>query len=131
MGLLKVMLEQIQDHDLSAWTQDVVRGGDGAGWVVRVVQCLAQDHQVNALGLDRRLFQIAQTEFQILNAVFFRFRGSERNNFLRIIDRNDLFGSSRQQLTEQPFAGTEIRHYQRGRVRSSICPKACQERPGP
>src|SRR6185436_15960382 len=79
----------------------------------RVVQGLAEDDQVNALRFDRRVFQVAQAKLQVLQSVLPRFGGAERDDLLRVIDRDDLFAATREQFAQEPFTRAQIHDDQR------------------
>ena len=68
-GLIEMVLEQVEDHDLAAGLEDAMTRGNGPGRLQGVMQRLAQDDQVHALRLDGRFLQIAQAKLQILQAV--------------------------------------------------------------
>ena len=105
-GLLEVMLQQIQNHDLSSRTQNLEGGVDRENRRSRMVQRLAQDHQIHTLGIDWRSFQISQAKLEIPYPVLLRFVCPEGHHFFRVIDRDDFLGSARQQLRERAFACT-------------------------
>src|SRR4051794_15544560 len=72
------------------------------------MQRLAEHSKVHGVGIDGRIFQIAQSKLQILNAIFFRFGFAETDNAFRIVDGDDLFRPAREQFAEQTFTGTEV-----------------------
>src|SRR5690242_8066315 len=106
--LLEIVLEQVENHDLSAGLQNLVRAAQGGGGFFRVMQRLAQYHEVNAVGINRRVLQIALAEIQVLQPVLLRLGGAERDNFFRVVHGNDFFAAARQQFTQQPFARAQV-----------------------
>ena len=117
------MLEQIENQNLPAGPQNFMRAADGAGRLLRVMQCLAQNHEVNAAGINRRVLQIAQPEFQIFQPVLLRLRRAERDNLFRIVHGDDLLAAPRQQFAQQTFARTKIGHDQRRQDAQQQMPK--------
>ena len=97
--LVEVVLEQIENQNLPAGLQNLVRGGNGVRRNFGVVQCLAQNHEVHAVRLNRRALQVAQPEFQIFQAVLFRLGRAERDDFFRVVHGDDFFAAAREQLT--------------------------------
>ena len=77
------------------------------------MQRLAQNHQVNAVRFNRRVLQIAQPEFQVLQPVLLRLGRAERHHLFRIVHGDDLFAAARQQFAQQAFAGAQVGHDQR------------------
>src|SRR2546427_13045216 len=78
-----------------------------------MMQGLAEDDQVNALRFDRGIFQIAQTKFQVLQAVLLRLGGAECDDLFRVIDGDDFFAAAREQFAQEPFTRAEISDDQR------------------
>jgi hypothetical protein len=72
--LFKVMLEQIQNHDLPAALQNLVSGGNRVLGIFRVMQRLAQHDQVHAVRLNRRALKVTKTKLEILQSVLFGLR---------------------------------------------------------
>ena len=126
-----MMLEQIENQDLPAVLENFMRTANGLGRLVRMMQRLAQNHQVHAAGFDRRVLQVAQAEFQIFQSVLFRLGRPERDDFFRIIHGDDLLAPPRQQFAQQTFARAQVGHNERRQIRSSKCPNACHDLPGP
>src|ERR1035437_797002 len=77
------------------------------------MQGLAEDYQINALGVNRRVLQVAMPELQVLQAILLRLRRAERHYLLRIIDGDHPLASPGQQLAQESFAGAEVGHHQR------------------
>ena len=59
-------------------------------------------------GIDGRRFEIAQAKFQVLKFIFAGLLGAVFDHLFRVIDRDDFFGATRQQLAEQTFARAKI-----------------------
>src|SRR6185369_544153 len=74
---LKFVPGQIEDHQLPARNQQAMRGLDRFLGPGRVMECLAEDHEIDAIRIDRRAFQIAQTELEILQSIFLRLARAE------------------------------------------------------
>src|SRR5262249_24853966 len=68
----KIVTEQIEHNNATVLFQNTVRRFDGALGLNRVMQRLTQQNQINTVLGDRRIFQIAQTIFEILKAVLLR-----------------------------------------------------------
>jgi hypothetical protein len=90
-----------------------MRGGNGVRRVLRVMQRLAQNHQVNAAASIGGFCRFAQAEFQILHFVFLRLGRAERHDFFRIVHGNDFFRAAREQFAQQTFARAQIGDDQR------------------
>src|SRR5206468_11772352 len=69
-GLLEVVAEQIENHDLATGLDDAVNGRQRAGGILRVMERPAQPSELDGLRIDGRALQIAQTELEILQGVF-------------------------------------------------------------
>ena len=107
-GFVEVVLEQIENQNLSARLQNFVRSSDGVCRNFGVMQGLAQDHQVNAVRLNRRVLQIAEAEFQIFQSILFRLGRAERDDFFRVVHGDDFFRAARKQFAQQAFARAQI-----------------------
>ena len=107
--LLELMAEQIEHDDPPAALQYSVRRRDRFLRIDRVVQCLAEDCEIDAVPLDRRIFDFAQAVFEILETVFFRESRTELDHLRRIIDRDDFTRVFCEQLRERSFASAQIR----------------------
>src|SRR5450432_1741244 len=83
---LEAMAEQIQDHDPSALSQHPVSARHRALRMNRVMQSLTQNREVDRAFGDRRIFDIAESVFQVPEAVLFRELRSELNHLRRIVD---------------------------------------------
>jgi hypothetical protein len=112
VGPLEFVLQEVQKHDLASRFDDFVSGSDSFGRFFRVMQRLAENRKVNALGFHWRVLEIAATEFEIFEIVFFGLCSAESDDFLRIIDRDHLFGSARKQFAQETFTRTEIGYHQ-------------------
>src|ERR1035438_895270 len=111
--LPEIVLEQIENQNLSARPEDFVGGGNRVRRNFGVMQCLAQNHEVNTAGFNRRVLQITPPEFQVLQPVLLRFGRAERNDLFRIVHRNDLFAAAREQFAQQTLARAKVSHGQR------------------
>src|SRR5436309_284354 len=78
-----------------------------------MMQGLAEDDQVNALRFDRGIFQIAQTKFQVLQAVLLRLGRAECDDLFRVIDGDDFFAATREQFAQEPLTRAEVSDDQR------------------
>src|SRR5271170_8039437 len=106
--LVEIVLEQIENQNLSVRLQNFVRGNNGGGGNLGMVQRLAQNHEVNAVRVNRRVLQIAEPEFQIFQAVLFRLGRAERDDFFRVVHGDDFFRAARKQFAQQAFARAQI-----------------------
>jgi len=86
---------------------------DGFGRLGGMVQCLTEDNQVNALGLDRRISRSPNRNSRFLSPFFLALAAPKATIFFRIIDRDDTFAASGQQLAQEPFAGPKVSNHQR------------------
>src|ERR1051326_3734854 len=73
----EIMAEQIENDDAAVPSQDPMRRFDGPFRLDRVMQRLAQQDQIDGFLRDRRIFQIAQPIFEVLEAMVFCELGSE------------------------------------------------------
>ena len=106
----KVVLQQVEDEDLSPGLEHDERGLDRGVRLGGVVQRLAQDDEVHARRFDGRIFQVAQAELEVLEPVLLRLLRAELDHLLRVVHGDDLGAAAREQLAQEPFAGTEIGH---------------------
>ena len=60
----------------------LVSAGQCLGRLLGMMQRLAEDHQIHAVGLDRRVLQIAEPELQILQTVLLGLGRAERDDLL-------------------------------------------------
>ncbi len=77
------------------------------------MQRLAQDREIDRVFLDRRILDVAETVFEILETVLLRQLRAELDHLGRVIDRDDFARGFRQQLRERPLARAEIGHGER------------------
>jgi hypothetical protein len=131
VGLLELVPQQIQNHDLAARPQYLVGTGDALFGIGGVMEGLAQHHQINALRLDGRVFQVAQAEFQVLELVLFRLVGAEGHHRSELSTAMTFLARRASNSLNKPFARPKSAMTSGGSTRKSSCPKACQERPGP
>ena len=73
-----------------------------------VMQGLAQKREVDARGGNRWFFDFAEPVLEILEAVLFGQAGTELDHFFRVVDGDDLLGTSSEELGEGAFAGAQI-----------------------
>ena len=81
-----------------------MRAANGPGRLVRVMQCLAQNHEINAAGINRRVLQVTLAEFQIFQPVLFRLGRAERDNLFRVVHGDNLLAAAREQFAQLTFA---------------------------
>ena len=128
---LELMGEEVEHGEAPAFFQDLLRSVDGPLRIRRMVQGLAEQGEVHAVGLDRRLFDFAEAIFEILEAVFLCQPRAELDHLFRVVDGDDFFGALGQELRQCALSGAEVgddqrRHEGDEHVRDS-CPKV---RPG-
>src|SRR5256714_15400909 len=107
-GALKPVAEQIENDDAAAVAQDAMGAGDGALGMDRVVQCLAENGEIDRAFRNRRVFDVAETIFQIGEAMFLRELRTELDHLWRIIDRDDFAGGLGEELRKGSFARAKI-----------------------
>src|ERR1035437_9112564 len=107
-GLVEVVLEQIEQQNLSVRLQQLRRARQRRRRIFGVMQRLAQNHEVNAVRFNRRILQIALAEFKILQPVLFRLGRTEGDDFFRVVHGDDAFAAAREQFAQQTFARAEI-----------------------
>ena len=73
---------------------------------------LAEQRQINAFIVYRRVFDIAEPILKVLVSMFARKVSAEFDHLLRVVDGDDPFRISRQQLRNRSFARPEIRNDQ-------------------
>ena len=78
-----------------------------------VVQCLAQNRQIDTVFGNRRIFDVTKSVFEILYSVFFCQPPTEFDHLRRIIDGDDLACVFRQQLRKRSLPRTQIGDRQR------------------
>ena len=69
-GLGECVLEKIENDDAAARSEHLIGGIDGALWVFCVVEGLAEDGEVDAALINGRALDIADAEFEVVQAVF-------------------------------------------------------------
>jgi hypothetical protein len=109
-GFVELVREQIENQDLSRGASNFGGSCQGRGGIVGVMQRLAENHQVNARGFDRRVLQIAEAEFQILQTVLLRLRRAELDDLFRVVHCDDFLAAPREQFAQQAFARAEVGH---------------------
>jgi hypothetical protein len=104
-----------------------------------MMQRLAENHEVHTAGLDRRVLQVAQPEFEVLEAVLLCLGRAELDDLFRVVHGNHLLAAPGEQFTEQPFPRPQIGDGQRRqhaqqqmtkRLPASSRPVAAVEPPG-
>ncbi len=98
------MLIEIKDDELAALAQKLRGGGEGLLRIGDMMQRLAENDDIDALGRDRRIGEIAEAILEIWDAFLFRLRPTESDHLGRIIDRNDLLRAACEQLREPALA---------------------------
>src|SRR5689334_971921 len=83
---------------------------DGFTRLLRMMQRLAENHEVNTVWFNGRILQIAKTKLQVLQSVFLRLAGAEFNHLLRIVHGDYFFAAPRQKLAQQTFARSQVCH---------------------
>ena len=76
------------------------------------MQRLAEQRQIDRSRRDRRVFEIAESIFEILKPVLLRKRRAELDHLFRIIDADHLLRAAREQLRNGPFSSAKIRDHQ-------------------
>src|SRR5436190_8206254 len=104
LRLFKIMFQQIENHDLPTRSKNLISADKRVTRSFGVMQRLAENNEIDALRRDRRCLQFAKPEFEIFQAVLFRFLRAESHHLLRIIDSDDMLGAASEQFAEQPFA---------------------------
>ena len=78
-----------------------------------MVQGLTEKSDIHGVRIDGRGLDVAESVFQIQNAVLSSKLGAELHHLFRIVDSDDVLSRSRQQLGQRAFAGTKIRNHHR------------------
>ena len=104
----ELVFEEVEDHYLARRAEDFVRGGESFIRLVGVMERLAENDEVDGVGIDGWVFQIAKTEFEIFEAVPFCLFDAEGHHFFGVIDGDDFFGATGEQFGKEAFAGTEV-----------------------
>ncbi len=114
-GFFESVRLEVEDEDLTAGLQNAVGFGDGFLWVLRVMQGLAEDGEIDGGvgqgdGLD-------VTEFvgEIGEAVFGGELGADLDHARGIVDTPDARGAAGEELGDEAFAGAEVGDGDRGR----------------
>ena len=81
---------------------------EGGFGILRVVQGLAEDGEVDRGRIQRRGFEIAQAEFEVLDAVLARLGRAEGDDFLGIVHRDHFLGAAGQEFTDQTLARAQV-----------------------
>src|SRR5262245_5473088 len=77
------------------------------------MQRLTQEREVNRVLLDRRILDVTQAVFAILETAAFRELSSELDHLRRVIDRDDLARFFGQQLRKRPLTRAKIGNRER------------------
>ena len=91
--------------------------GNGALGMDRVMQRLTENREVDRVLVDRRILDVAEAVFEILETVLLRQLRSELDHLRRVIDRDDFARVFGEQLRERSLARAEIGHGQRRQQR--------------
>jgi hypothetical protein len=76
-----------------------------------MVQCLAEECQVDGFGVYREVFQIAPAVFQVGDTVLRGHHLAILHHLLGVIDGDHLLGAQGQELGKRAFAGAQVRDY--------------------
>ena len=93
------------------------------------MQRLAEDRQVDTRLLDRRILNVAEPVFQVIEPMFPREARSDSTSSPNYRSRSPC-EPSREQLRERAFAGPEVCHRHRRNEAIKTLANACHERPG-
>src|SRR5271170_7844482 len=129
--LVEIVLEQIENQNLSVRLQNFVRGNNGGGGNLGMVQRLAQNHEVNAVRVNRRVLQIAEPEFQIFQSIFFALAAPNATIFSELSTAMTFFARRASSSLNKPSPAPKSATTSGGKILNSKCPNACHERPGP
>jgi len=87
---LELVFLQIQDHQPAARLKDAVGFSNGAGGLFRVVQGLAQQGKFDARVVEGDILNVAESVFEIVDAVFLSQLGSDLHHARRRRDAHQL-----------------------------------------
>jgi hypothetical protein len=102
------MAQKIENHQAAAAFQNPVRRRDGFLRMNGVMQGLAQNCEIDTVFRNRRIFNVAEPVFEVLEAVLFCELRSEFDHLRRIIDGDDFARVFSEQLRKRPFAGPQV-----------------------
>lgn len=107
-GAVEGVAEEVEDEDLAAGQEEAVGGADGGGGVVGVVEGLAEDDHIDAGGFEGWVLEVAEAEFEVVEAVFLGLAGAVGDHFFGVIDGDDAVAAAGEEFAEEAFAGAEV-----------------------
>ena len=129
--LLKIVPEQVQDHDLAAGPEDFVGAADGRRRIFRMVQRLAEDDQIHTVRLHGRVLEVALAEFEVFQPVLAGLGRAEATIFSELSTAMTFLQRRASSSLSKPSPAPRSATTMGGKMRRSKWPKACQDRPGP
>ena len=89
------------------------RGGNGALGAARMVQRLTEEARGRPTLLNRRVLDVAQAVFEVVETVALREFRSELDHLLRVVDRDDFSRVFASNLRKGPLTRPEVRNRDR------------------
>jgi len=111
--LFEAVLSEIKDENLTSGPNNPMGGSKGALWILGMMKRLTQNDEVNGLRFDRGFLEVSMAEFKVLKTRLAGFGGSKGDDFRGVVDGDHLAASQREQLAQQAFARSEVRHGKR------------------
>ena len=108
MGFGEGMFGEVQDQQPPAGFENAVGLRQRARRLFGMMQGLTEDGEVDGLRFDGDIFDFAEAEFEIAQAMALGEILTELDHFRRDVYGNDFFGSLCQKLRERTFTGTEV-----------------------
>ena len=113
-GLFEAVLQQVEDHEGASGFEDAMRFGKSGGGILGVVKRLREEGEVDAVVVDRNLFDFAKAKVEVGKLMLFGEVLAELDHLARVVDRDDMLGALGKKLRYGSFAGTEVGHHFEG-----------------
>ena len=107
-GLFMAVAREVENDDPASVAKDAIRGAHSFLRTRSMMERLAEERQIDAFVLDRRVLDITETIFKILLTVFAREIAAKLHHLLRVVDGDDFFCAPSEQLRKRAFAGAKV-----------------------
>jgi len=128
---LEAVFSRSRIQNLAARFEEVMGAGDGLRGIGRVVQCLAENHQVHAFRIDGGFSRSPRRKSRFFKLFFFALAAPKATIFSELSTAMTLLHRRASNSLNKPSPDPRSATTRGGKMRSSRWPKACHERPGP
>ena len=107
-GFFKPVLLQIEDQQLPAWPQDARGLVDCGLGVLRVVEGLREDREIDGLVGQRNRLDVSELVGEVGQAIAGGEVGADLDHARGVVDAPDLLGATGEELGNKTLAGAEV-----------------------